>query len=61
MSSWFGGGDDPKVDYQPEEIQADRKKLKKSRTALYATAGAAAGEELQPGEVAPRDTFFGNV
>ena len=58
MSDMFGG--EEKVDFQPTEIREDKKKLRKLRTALFRTEGGALGEELEAGEVAGRDTFFGN-
>ena len=55
----FGGGS-PSVDYEPTEVVADEKKLKKLRTALFKTPGGAAGEEVLSGDVSKRDTIFGN-
>ena len=58
MSNLFGGS--PSVDYEPTEVLADEKKLKKLRTALFRTPGGSAGEEVMEGGVSRRDTIFGN-
>ena len=53
-----GGGKAPSIDTAP--VEEDKKKTKKIRSALYATEKGALGEELEPGEVSKRSTYFGN-
>jgi len=60
MSFLFGSKKDSKVDYEPVQIRDDKKKLKRARSALFMTQGGAMGQELQSGDVTPRDTIFGN-
>lgn len=43
-----------------ENVSSDESKAKALRTALYATAGGAAGQELSLGQVGRRDTLYGN-
>ncbi|MHA1970367.1 MAG: hypothetical protein ACTSXE_00795 [Candidatus Thorarchaeota archaeon] len=53
-----GGGKAPAINTAP--VEEDKKKTKKIRSALYATEGGAKGIELDEGEVAKRNTYFGN-
>jgi len=57
----MGGG---APDYTPPEIEDDleddKKKAKKVRSALLETEGGIAGQEVGLGDVGKRDTLFGN-
>lgn len=66
VTSLFGGGY-PKASAAPlsvaapvAEVQDQATQSKKSRAALYATEGGAAGEELNPDQVKKRPTLLGN-
>lgn len=55
------GGKAPKVDTQPIQDTTDaRTAADSARSALYATAGGASGDPLNPDAVQKRDTLFGN-
>jgi hypothetical protein len=63
VSSIFGGGNKsvPAPSVAPtESLESEKKKAKKQRVALTATGSGIAGQELQPGQVKPRETLFGN-
>lgn len=44
----------------PATVVEDQKKQKKSRPALFETAGGITGEELMSGQVGRRSTLLGN-
>ena len=58
VARWGGGGDS--VDTSTAQTEADQKKMKKVRSALFKTKGGSAGEELALGETSKRDNLFGN-
>lgn len=59
LGSLFGSA--PKASRQPQvELEGEKRKAKKSRTALFATEGGASGEELNPEQVRSRSTLLGN-
>ena len=59
MGSFFG--ETPKVETQaPQTVEKDASKAKLARKALFATEGGQKGQELQVGEVAKRESLFGN-
>lgn len=43
-----------------QEVDDAKKKAKKARVTLTATEGGVSGQELQTGQVASRQTIFGN-
>jgi len=43
-----------------ESVSSDESKAKALRSALYATAGGSAGQELSLGQVSRRETLYGN-
>jgi len=43
-----------------ENVSSDSSKAKTLRSALYATAGGSAGQELSLGQVSRRETLYGN-
>jgi len=57
----FGGGEKPKVSYQPvADTEEAKRKAKAGRSALYETDGGVTGLELNPDEVKRRNTLLGN-
>jgi hypothetical protein len=58
VARWGGGAGS--VDYSTKETEADQKKFKKVRSALFQTEGGSQGQELQLGETKKRETLFGN-
>jgi hypothetical protein len=61
LGKMFGGGDEPKVSPDAgNETDAEKRKLKQSRSALLGTLGGVVGDELNPGEVKRRTTLLGN-
>jgi hypothetical protein len=56
-----GGTKAPVTSTAPvEQVDEEKKKAKKLRSALLETPGGIVGAELQPGQVSQRDTLFGN-
>jgi hypothetical protein len=61
MGGFFGGAKAPAVQTAaPQDVEADKKKAKKSRQALLETEGGIQGQELAPADVAKRETLLGN-
>ena len=61
LGAVLGGGDTPKVSNAAAADTADAKRTANTaRSALYETAGGAAGEELDPDAVEKRRTLLGN-
>lgn len=61
VKSILGGGDKPKTStVSAEQTQAEARKAKKSRSALFETEGGVAGQELNPENVEKRKTLLGN-
>lgn len=62
LGSLIGLGSTPKVDTGPatSEVDTEAAKSKAARAALLETAGGSAGATLQPGQVSPTQTLFGN-
>lgn len=59
MGDMFGGGGkSPEVRYEPVESQGFKAVIKKARSALLATKGGIAGEEVN--SVVSRGTLLGN-
>ncbi|MCK5605245.1 hypothetical protein KAR91_25360 [Candidatus Pacearchaeota archaeon] len=61
IKALFGVEKAPKVSSQAETaVEKASRKAKKSRTALFETEGGVAGEELEAGGVARRNSLLGN-
>jgi len=58
--SFLFGSDKVDTSAAETEVAEDEKKAKAIRSALYATEGGSAGQELMSGEVQRRETLFGN-
>lgn len=59
-SAVSGGASKGSADAATSEISGAADKARKARSQLLETAGGAAGTPLQPGEVKPTNTVFGN-
>lgn len=61
LGGLLGGGEKPKVVYQPvADTEEAKRKAKQGRSALYETDGGVTGSELNPDEVKRRNTLLGN-
>lgn len=61
LGSILGIGSSPKTSQASvKKVTADQTQANSARAALYATAGDATGQELNPDQVQKRDTLLGN-